>query len=104
MIDFVTDRPVPGSLAVRWHAGVVSPRHDTEPELQVHAYDEHTLILRQNMSVNYEAPFLFLLFGNERALLVDTGATAEPEFLPLRRTVDELQRDLAAATRRPRQD
>jgi hypothetical protein len=42
------------------------------------------------MSVNYEAPFLFLLFGNERALLVDTGATAEPEFFPLRRTVDEL--------------
>jgi glyoxylase-like metal-dependent hydrolase (beta-lactamase superfamily II) len=90
MIDFVAGRPVPGSLAVRWHAGAVSPRHDTEPELQVHRYNEHTVILRQNMSVNYEAPFLFLLFGNERALLVDTGATAQPQYLPLRRTIDDL--------------
>ncbi|GAA1804590.1 hypothetical protein GCM10009682_27800 [Luedemannella flava] len=101
MIDFVADGPAPGDLSVRWHAGAVSPRHDTAPELQVHAYDEHTVILRQNMSVNYEAPFMFLLFGNERALLVDTGATAEPEFLPLRRTVDELIADWLARHPRP---
>ena len=29
--------------------------------------------------------FLFLLFGEERAVLLDTGATASPEFFPLRR-------------------
>ncbi|QDO90442.1 MBL fold metallo-hydrolase [Ornithinimicrobium ciconiae] len=42
------------------------------------------------MSVSFEAPFLFLLFGNERALLLDTGATQEPADFPLRDTVDAL--------------
>ncbi|MEV0534228.1 MBL fold metallo-hydrolase [Kitasatospora sp. NPDC050463] len=78
------------SLDVRWIHGSESAKHNTDPELQVHHYDEHTVILRQNMAVDYEAPFLFLFFGNERAVLIDTGATASPEHLPLRRVVDEL--------------
>ncbi|WP_328536743.1 MBL fold metallo-hydrolase [Streptomyces sp. NBC_00344] len=90
MIDFHDGAPVPGSLDVVWHAGWPSPKHDPAPEIQVHAYTEHTLILRQNKSVHYEAPFLFLLFGNERALLLDTGATEDPGFFPLRATVDSL--------------
>ncbi|WP_345282984.1 MBL fold metallo-hydrolase [Kitasatospora albolonga] len=56
----------------------------------MYAYDEHTLILRQNKAVHFEAPFLFLLFGAERAVLIDTGATASPEYFPLRATVDGL--------------
>lgn len=79
-----------GSLDVQWHAGWPSPKHDPAPEIQVHAYSEHTVILRQNKSVHFEAPFLFLLFGNERALLLDTGATADPAHFPLRATVDTL--------------
>lgn len=59
----------------------------------MHAYDESTLILRQNMSVNFEAPFVFLLLGAERALLLDTGATAEAAWFPLRRVVDEAVAD-----------
>lgn len=90
MIDFAPGAAGPGNLDVRWHAGWPSPKHDPAPEIQVHPYDEHTVILRQNKSVHFEAPFLFLLFGNEQALLLDTGATAEPEYFPLRRTVDEL--------------
>ncbi|MFF3320671.1 MBL fold metallo-hydrolase [Streptomyces sp. NPDC002889] len=90
MIDFRTDAPVSGSLDVQWHAGRPSPGHDPAPRIQVHAYSEHTLILRQNKSVHFEAPFLFLLFGNERALLLDTGATPDPADLPLRSTVDAL--------------
>jgi hydroxyacylglutathione hydrolase len=82
--------PVSGDLAVRWHAGWPSAKHDPAPEIQVHHYTENTVLLRQNKSVHYEAPFLFLLFGADRALLLDTGATAEPEYFPLRRTVDEL--------------
>ncbi|MGI8416604.1 MAG: MBL fold metallo-hydrolase, partial [Nakamurella sp.] len=50
----------------------------------------HTFILRQSMAISYEAPFLYLLFGNDRALLLDTGATADATLFPLRRTVDEL--------------
>lgn len=100
VIDFRTSAPVTGSLDVQWHAGWPSPKHDPAPEIQVHAYSEHTLILRQNKSVHFEAPFLFLLFGNERALLLDTGASADPAHFPLRATVDALMEQWL--TRNPR--
>lgn len=77
-------------LDVRWIHGSPSAKHNTDPDIQVYVYDEHTVILRQNMAIDYEAPFLFLLFGSERAVLIDTGATAAAEFFPLRRVVDEL--------------
>ncbi|MFI6447052.1 MBL fold metallo-hydrolase [Kitasatospora sp. NPDC050543] len=79
-----------GNLDVVWHAGWPSAKHDPAPEIQVHSYDERTVILRQNKSVHLEAPFMFLFFGQERALLLDTGATEEEAYFPLRRTVDEL--------------
>ncbi|MEE1664407.1 MBL fold metallo-hydrolase [Streptomyces sp. WAC07094] len=93
LIDFGGGTPRPRALDVRWIHGSTSAKHNTDPDIQVHGYDEHTFILRQNMAVNYEAPFLFLLFGNARAVLIDTGATASEEFFPLRRTVDELMAD-----------
>ncbi len=89
-IDFNGAEAAPGSLEVTWIHGSVSAKHNTDPDIQVHAYNEHTYILRQNMAVHVEAPFMFLLFGNERAILLDTGATRSPDFFPLRQTVDEL--------------
>ena len=80
----------PGSLDVQWIHGSVSAKHNSDPDIQVHAYNEHTFILRQNMAVHVEAPFMFLLFGRDRAILLDTGATRSPDFFPLRQTVDEL--------------
>jgi len=77
-------------LAVTWNHGAASTRRDADPALQVYAYAEHTVILRQSKGTSYEAPFLFLLFGNDRALLLDTGATDDPAVFPLRATVDRL--------------
>jgi hydroxyacylglutathione hydrolase len=96
-IDFGKDAPVAGSLDVRWINGAPSRRRSTDPPIQVHHYDEHTVIMRQSKLLNYEAPFLYLLFGNERALLLDTGATADPALFPLRRTVDQLIADWLTA-------
>ncbi|WP_406342544.1 MBL fold metallo-hydrolase [Streptomyces sp. NBC_00648] len=90
MIDFLGQGPTPITLPTTWHAGHPSPKHDPAPEIQIHRYTEHTVLLRQNKSVHFEAPFLFLLFGNERALLLDTGASADPAHFPLRATVDAL--------------
>jgi hydroxyacylglutathione hydrolase len=90
MVDFASGAPVTGSLDVAWNHGTPGRRGDREPKVQVHYYDEHTVILRQSKSVSYEAPFLYLLFGNERALLLDTGATADPGRFPLREKVDRL--------------
>jgi len=69
-----------GSLPDRWASG--GPNCDTLPKWQVHQYNENFYILRESGCTNYEKPFLFLFFGSERALLLDTGAgdadTAEP--------------------------
>lgn len=85
--DFV-DGTARANLNVAWIHGSEAAKYNTDPDIQVHAYNEHTYILRQNMAVHYEAPFMFLLFGRSAALLLDTGATADPGFFPLRRTVD----------------
>ncbi|MGW2741280.1 MBL fold metallo-hydrolase [Streptomyces sp. NPDC001450] len=100
LIDFTNSPPQARPLDVRWIHGSPSAKHNTDPDIQVHAYDEHTFILRQNMAVHYEAPFLFLLCGNERAVLIDTGATGSAEFFPLRQVVDGLLTDWLA--RHPR--
>lgn len=76
-----------GDWEVRWIHGSASRRHPSDPAWQVHRYREDTVVLRQSKDANYEAPFVFLLFGAERALLLDTGATEDDT---LRRTVDEL--------------
>ena len=42
-----------------------------EAWLQVHHCDPHTVLMRQSKAVTYEAPFLYLIFGSEKALLMD---------------------------------
>src|SRR5215471_3317732 len=62
----------PGALPKSWLLG--GPKCVEIPEFQVHEYNEDFYILRQSGCSNYEKPFLFLLFGKDRALLLDTGA------------------------------
>lgn len=75
---------------VTWNAGARRRRDIVEPVIQLHAFDGATFAMRQSIGVNYEAPFIFLLLGRDRALLLDTGATREEHDFPLRRTVDAL--------------
>ena len=79
-----------GSLDVAWIHGSPAGSGLAEPPIQVHRVDERTVILRQSKAVHDEAPFMALLFGDDRALLLDTGATARSDRFPLRQTVDEL--------------
>ncbi|QNN54004.1 MBL fold metallo-hydrolase [Nocardioides mesophilus] len=67
-----------------------------EPLIQVHWYDDSTVILRQSKRTSFEAPFLTLLLGSERALLLDTGASKDRQRWPLRATVDTLLSDRPA--------
>jgi len=57
-----------------------------EPETQVQAIDGDTFVIRQSVETNFEAPFLYLLFGQDRALLLDTGAGG----LRIRPTIERL--------------
>ena len=43
MIDFTAGAPVAGSLDVAWNHGRPRSATRTEPPIQVHAYDEHTV-------------------------------------------------------------
>jgi hydroxyacylglutathione hydrolase len=52
--------------------------------------DAATVRIRQTKASHWEAPFLFLLFGADRALLLDTGATSDEAVFPVRATVDAL--------------
>lgn len=75
---------------VRWIHGAPDCERSTDPPLQVVAVDDETFVIRQSKCVDFEAPFLYLMLGTERALLHDTGATADADRFPLRRAVDEL--------------
>ncbi len=44
------------------------------PDWEVHEYNPNFFILRESGCINYEKPFLYLLFGRDKALLEDTGA------------------------------
>lgn len=57
-----------------------------EPLTQVQRYDPDTYVIRQSVKTNFEAPFLYLLFGHDRALLIDSGAGG----LAIRPAVDAL--------------
>ncbi len=101
MHNYTSSGPAPGDIAFRWMHGSVCAATNTDPEIQVVAYNEDTYILRQNVCVHWQAPFIYLLFGNRGALLIDTGATPEPEYYPLRKTVDTLLRRWCAARNVP---
>lgn len=58
----------------------------SEPEMQVQQIDADTFVIRQSVLTNFEAPFLYLIFGKERALLLDSGAGG----LKVRPTIDRL--------------
>jgi hydroxyacylglutathione hydrolase len=67
---------VPGTLAVSWMHGSPSCSQNTDPEVQLHAYNGTTYIVRQNKCDTFEAPFVYLVLGNTGALLFDSGATS----------------------------
>lgn len=65
----------PGSLEVSWMHGSADCNQNTDPEIQIHAYNPTTYLIRQNKCRTFEAPFVYLLIGSQSALSLDTGAT-----------------------------
>jgi glyoxylase-like metal-dependent hydrolase (beta-lactamase superfamily II) len=90
MHDYSCDGPAPGKIAFRWTYGSNVAAKNRDPRVQVVQYNEDTFVLRQNVCVCWEAPFTYLLFGNNGALLIDTGGTAETRYYPLREMVDAI--------------
>lgn len=81
---------VPGSMDVHWDQGAADCTKSTAPPLQVHAYNAQTFILRENLCATFEAPFMYLLIGAQKAMLIDTGDVADAAKMPLAKTVLDL--------------
>src|SRR5215216_4925628 len=90
-------------LDVRWIHGAPDCAFSTDPPLQVYAFDKDTYILRQSKCLHFEAPFLYLLFGTGKALLLDTGAGTSPGRgpLPVRNVVQGIIDQWQAMHQRP---
>lgn len=64
-----------GSFPAEWINGT---QCGTDPLIEVHHYDEDTVILRQSLCTSFEGPFLYMFFGQDQVLLEDTGDGGVP--------------------------
>ena len=79
---------------IAWNAGLSSD----EPALQVQRLNDDVFVIRQSLRTNFEGPFLYLIFGRDKAFLLDTGAGG----LRIRPTIDRIIEDWRVANKRPR--
>jgi glyoxylase-like metal-dependent hydrolase (beta-lactamase superfamily II) len=86
--DYTLTQPAAGALRFKWIHGSICNALNRDPRVQVVMYNEDTYVMRQNIAIHHDAPFTYLLMGNSGALLIDSGATEEAEYYPLRKTVD----------------
>jgi glyoxylase-like metal-dependent hydrolase (beta-lactamase superfamily II) len=88
LLGTVPEPPVAGSFPADWVHGACP-----ETSIQIHAYNDDTYILRQSMCTNFEGPFIYLLFGEDKVLQLDTGAGG----IPIGSTVQNLIADWLVA-------
>ena len=87
----------PGTLPRQWPASGPTCTPSAADQWQVHAYNPDLYILRESGCSNYEKPFLYLIFGQDRVLLEDTGAGKTD----VAKVVDGVIKDWAARNKRP---
>ena len=89
-----------GTFPKKWIHGSKSLLDNQDPPVQVHWYNAHTVIMRENKAYNYEGAFMYLYFGKDRAILLDQGSTASPTEWPLRQVVDGVIRQYCKQNKR----
>jgi len=99
----VSEAELPGTSSedlnnFKWRHGLKDCSEGGEDPIQVFEQNPNTYVLRQSKCTHYEAPFLYLLIGTEKAVLVDTGAIAEAKIFPLYSRVSALLKKQAANT------
>jgi glyoxylase-like metal-dependent hydrolase (beta-lactamase superfamily II) len=83
-------------LDVKWIHGSEPCTTNADVPFQVHAYNDDTYILRENKCINYEGPFIYLLFGQDKVFMQDTGAAPAANSgiaFPIRETVQKIVED-----------
>lgn len=91
-----------GALAIPVHAPAISLnekvwihgsedcRLNRDPPIEVFSFNPSTYVLRQNKCLHYEAPFIYVLFGEDTVFVQDTGATTDVERFPLYKVILDL--------------
>jgi hydroxyacylglutathione hydrolase len=74
----------------KWNHGSADCQVNNDPALEDHQYDQSIYVIRQNKCTTYEAPFIYVLFGDKKVLVLDTGATESPADFPLYEAVKSL--------------
>lgn len=85
--------PKDSLFSTTWDAGLSAD----EPTLQVQRLKDDVFVIRQSLRTNFEGPFLYLIFGRDKVLLLDTGAGG----LLIRPTIDRLIEDWRKANGQP---
>ncbi len=78
--------PEGGVFPSTWINGL--PNCASEPQMQIHAYNPDLYILRQSVCTNFEAPFITLIFGGDKVLMLDTGAGNIPIYNIVKGVID----------------
>ncbi|CAF3732764.1 unnamed protein product [Rotaria sordida] len=97
---------LPVTLPTGWINGSVNCFDEgaQQPALDIFPINNDTYILRENKCINYEASFIYLLFGNNIALLIDSGATVSPISLPIQQHVESIILNWCIINKKERQD
>ena len=74
----------------KWLHGSQDCKSNVNPPIQVVKAAANSYILRQDKCLSFEAPFMYLLIGNQTALLLDTGDVEDARVFPLYETVKML--------------
>jgi glyoxylase-like metal-dependent hydrolase (beta-lactamase superfamily II) len=78
-----------------WRHGSPNCTTNSDPTFDVFTYNSSSYILRQNKCLSFEAPFIYLLFGDETLLVLDTGATKEPLDFALYQTIESINKKVS---------
>lgn len=64
-----------------WIHGSENCEINQDPVFDVYKHNENSFIIRQNKCLTFEAPFVYILVGEQKILVLDTGALNDnPEF------------------------
>ena len=82
----------------KWIHGAEDCNTNHDPLIEVYQFDQTSYILRQNKCTTFEAPFIYVLFGKESVLVLDTGAIEDTEKSPIYQTILKLLREQPEAS------
>ena len=60
-----------------WIRGSSDCDDNSDSSLDSYQHDEDTFIIRQNKCLTFEAPFIYVLVGEQKILILDTGALSD---------------------------